>query len=160
MTSDPGWAKYPFWLAWYANESVIKVPKPWTKWTFWQYSGNGNGPQYGSQGLSLDMDYFNGTLDDLKKFAGISTPVPVPPTPPIPIPPTPNNWYAVRVGINANVHTQPVSTSPLAGTPGYILSGTKIQVDNTACANGYYHMLPLTGFLQGGYVTGSYLVKV
>ena len=76
---DAGWAKYPFWLAWYADVSMIKVPPPWKKWTFWQYSGNGNGPQYGSTGLSLDMDLFNGTEAELRAFAGLSTPPPTPP---------------------------------------------------------------------------------
>ena len=61
MTPDPAWAKYPFWLAWYAAESIIKVPPPWNKWSMWQYTGNGPGPQYGTQGLSLDMSW----TDDL-----------------------------------------------------------------------------------------------
>jgi lysozyme len=73
-TPNVGWAKYPFWLAWYENESVIKVPPPWTAWKFWQYTGNGNGPQYGSTGLSMDMDYFNGTVEELKAFAGTTPP--------------------------------------------------------------------------------------
>jgi hypothetical protein len=102
MTPNSGWLKYLFWLAWYANESVIKVPPPWKKWTFWQFSGNGNGPQYGSQGLSLDMDYFNGTLDDLKVFANVVIP-PVP-TPILPTPtPTPQPTivdYITTVTIN------------------------------------------------------------
>ena len=68
-----GWLHYPFWLAWYESADFIKTethggtgaPLPWTNWTFWQYSKNGNGPQYGSQGLSLDMDYYNGSVSDL-----------------------------------------------------------------------------------------------
>jgi GH25 family lysozyme M1 (1,4-beta-N-acetylmuramidase) len=86
--TNPTWAKYPLWLAWYAAESVIKVPPPWTKWSMWQYTGNGNGPQYGTHGLSLDMSY----CDDLSSLLG----VPVQPQPkiclccgqPIPINPT------------------------------------------------------------------------
>lgn len=61
MTGNIGWAKYPFWLAWYASENIIKVPAPWTHWSMWQYTGNGPGKQYGTQGLSLDMSY----CDDL-----------------------------------------------------------------------------------------------
>ena len=56
MTSSPNWAKYKLWLAWYAAESVIKVPPPYTTWDMWQYSGNGNGSAIG-QGKSLDVDW-------------------------------------------------------------------------------------------------------
>ena len=76
--TNAGWIKYPFWLPWYASESIIKVPPPWTKWTFWQYSANGDGPQYGSQSLSMDMVCFNGTVDELKAFAHAPTPGPGP----------------------------------------------------------------------------------
>jgi lysozyme len=82
-TSNIGWAKYPWWLPWYESEASIATsmayynyPMPWKKWTFWQYTGNGNGPQYGSTGLSMDMNYFNGTIEELKIFAG-TTPPPV-----------------------------------------------------------------------------------
>lgn len=76
-TPNVGWAKYPLWLAWYAAENIVKVPLPWTKWTFWQYTGNGDGAKYGSTGLSMDMDWFNGSLAELQAFAGAPIPAPV-----------------------------------------------------------------------------------
>jgi lysozyme len=68
-TPNAEWAKYPLWLAWYASESVIKVPPPWKQWTFWQYKVGGDGPTWGSSGLNIDMDYFAGTVPDLLKYA-------------------------------------------------------------------------------------------
>jgi lysozyme len=65
MTSNLGWSKYPFWLAWYTVESIVKVPPPWKHWSMWQYTGNGKGPDFGTQGLSLDMSYCD-DLDALK----------------------------------------------------------------------------------------------
>jgi lysozyme len=100
--TNASWAKYPFWLPWYANELFIKVPPPWTKWTFWQYTGNGNGPQYGSHGLSMDMDYFNGTSDELKAFAHVSTPIPGPTQPDF-------VDYVTLYAIN--VRTQPIASA-------------------------------------------------
>lgn len=34
-------SRYPLWLAWYTNESAVKVPSPWNHITFWQYSDQG-----------------------------------------------------------------------------------------------------------------------
>jgi lysozyme len=47
------------WFLWLASYGVTtpKVPKPWSKWTFWQYSGT-----------SLDHDRFNGTEAQLRQF--------------------------------------------------------------------------------------------
>jgi lysozyme len=76
MTPATSWVRYPFWLAWYEPESTIKTPKPWSKWSMWQYTGNGNGPQYGTQGKSLDMSY----CDDLPALLGAPVPIPTHPT--------------------------------------------------------------------------------
>ena len=72
-SKDAGWLHFPFWLAWYAAESIIKVPLPWTKWTFWQYTDRADGHLFGCQSAGVDLSYFNGTIDQLNQFA----PVPV-----------------------------------------------------------------------------------
>ena len=68
----PSWAKdYPLWLAQYPNNYVEgsqpSLPRGWFKWTFWQYSEKGavNGIN-----AKVDLDLFNGTLEELYKFAG------------------------------------------------------------------------------------------
>jgi lysozyme len=76
--TNAGWTKYPFWLPWYASENIIKVPPPWAKWNFWQFTSNGSGPTYGSQSLSMDLNYFNGTVDELRAFAHAPAPSPLP----------------------------------------------------------------------------------
>ena len=70
----PQWAKdYPLWLAQYPNQYVDGakpfLPRGWFSWTFWQYSDKGvvNGIN-----AAVDMDIFNGTLEELYKFAGAS----------------------------------------------------------------------------------------
>jgi lysozyme len=70
------WAKFPLWIAhWYAEKPII--PLPWTSWVFWQYTPKGDGPAYGVESMQIDLNNFNGTLDDLKKFAGLIPPIPV-----------------------------------------------------------------------------------
>jgi GH25 family lysozyme M1 (1,4-beta-N-acetylmuramidase) len=79
----PAWAKeYPLWIAQYPNVYVEGsqpfLPRGWFKWTFWQYSEKGvvNGIN-----AKVDLDLFNGTLEDLYKFAGAQI-VTAPPTTP------------------------------------------------------------------------------
>lgn len=80
------WAQFPLWLAWYTtDETIVRIPKPWTKITFWQWTSKGDGLAFGAESLNIDLDYFMGSYDDLKKFAGIVDPPP-PPPPPTPDP--------------------------------------------------------------------------
>ncbi len=58
MTSDFG--NYPLWVAEY-GVSTPKQTNGWNNWAFWQYSQSGS-----VAGISpVDMDYFNGSRNDL-----------------------------------------------------------------------------------------------
>jgi lysozyme len=59
---------YPLWIAEY-GVSVPKIPTGWSNWQFWQYSQAGK--VSGVTG-SVDMDYFNGSYDDLLAFLQIA----------------------------------------------------------------------------------------
>jgi GH25 family lysozyme M1 (1,4-beta-N-acetylmuramidase) len=68
----PIWAKdYPLWLAQYPNQYVPGMqpvlPRGWFKWTFWQYSDKG---QVNGINARVDLNVFNGTLEELYRFAG------------------------------------------------------------------------------------------
>jgi lysozyme len=72
----PAWVRdYPLWLAWYPNQYTLGMaplmPRGWLNWTVWQYSKVGalNGIN-----AKVDVDVFNGTLEDLYKFAGAQFP--------------------------------------------------------------------------------------
>ncbi len=78
----PDWAKdYPFWLGWYPQQytdgMTPLMPRGWFQWNFWQYSESGyiNGIN-----TKVDLDVFNGTLQDLYNFAGAQAPSQVPGT--------------------------------------------------------------------------------
>jgi len=65
-----GFTKYPLWVANY-GPSCPTMPSGWAQWVMWQSSSTGT--VAGISG-SIDVDEFNGTLSDLKKF--------IDPTPP------------------------------------------------------------------------------
>ncbi len=78
----PAWTKdYPFWLGWFPNQytdgMTPLMPRGWFKWTFWQYNENGliNGIN-----AKVDLDLFNGTLEELYAFAGAPPPTQTPKT--------------------------------------------------------------------------------
>ncbi|MBI3165980.1 MAG: LysM peptidoglycan-binding domain-containing protein, partial [Chloroflexi bacterium] len=78
----PTWAKdYPLWLAQYPYNyqegTKPTLPRGWFSYTFWQYSDKGvvNGIN-----AAVDMNLFNGTLEELYKFAGATIPVEKPKT--------------------------------------------------------------------------------
>lgn len=59
-----------FWLAQYGPTPV--VPPCWRKWTMWQYTDGGVGPEpHAVDGIgSCDRDFFNGTARQLKNWWG------------------------------------------------------------------------------------------
>lgn len=62
--------KYPLWVAEY-GAAVPKIPAGWSNWQFWQYSQSGK--VSGVSG-SVDMDYFNGSYDELLAFLQLAEP--------------------------------------------------------------------------------------
>ena len=75
----PAWAAdYPLWLGWFPKKYVAGMsplmPRGWPAWTFWQYSGKGR--ISGIQG-DVDLDFFNGTVEQLLAFAGKNAPATV-----------------------------------------------------------------------------------
>jgi GH25 family lysozyme M1 (1,4-beta-N-acetylmuramidase) len=58
-----------YWL-WVANWNVKtpSIPKPWKNWVIWQYTISSYGYMFGVQSKSIDMDTYNGTVEDLKAW--------------------------------------------------------------------------------------------
>lgn len=56
----------PLWVAQYTSAACPNIPTPWTRWMFWQHSATGS--VAGIPGSTLDVNVFNGTLDDLRNF--------------------------------------------------------------------------------------------
>jgi GH25 family lysozyme M1 (1,4-beta-N-acetylmuramidase) len=65
---NPNFASYPLWVANY-GPSCPYLPNAFTQWKFWQYADNASVNGIGS----VDGDMFNGTLADLRAWAGGSS---------------------------------------------------------------------------------------
>jgi GH25 family lysozyme M1 (1,4-beta-N-acetylmuramidase) len=66
LTSSADLTTSPLWVAQYTTAPCPNIPVPWTRWMFWQYSSTGTMP--GVSGTALDLNVFNGTLEDLRAF--------------------------------------------------------------------------------------------
>ncbi len=75
QTKRDYWIQFPLWNAHWTTSSTPMIPPPWTLWQFWQFTDKGPGEAFGSEGLKMDMNRFNGTLNELMEFAGIRIPV-------------------------------------------------------------------------------------
>lgn len=73
----PAFAHYPLWIAHYGAWRP-RIPRPWTNWTFWQFSSKGDGLKFGAESKSLDMNYFNGSEEELRAWCGDTSPQPSP----------------------------------------------------------------------------------
>jgi GH25 family lysozyme M1 (1,4-beta-N-acetylmuramidase) len=73
----------PTWLSevdlWIANYGVTNPTiKGWKAWRFWQYTNKAHGRDYGVESADLDLDYFNGTEDELRIYANVTPPIHIP----------------------------------------------------------------------------------
>ncbi len=78
----PAWTRdYAFWLGWFPTQyspgMSPLMPRGWFKWAFWQYSGKST---VNGINTAVNLDLFNGTLDELYRFAGVPTPDQTPKT--------------------------------------------------------------------------------
>ncbi len=70
QTKREYWLQFPLWLAHWTSASAPLLPAPWVLWVFWQFTAKGPGEVFGSESLSVDMNRFNGTLNELMEFTG------------------------------------------------------------------------------------------
>jgi len=90
LDHNPGWIEVPFMVARYPGGDVDpQTDEPlfldmedvtWIAWQ-WEADGNGKGEEYGVSSEDIDMDVFNGTVEELDEHLNISAPVE--PDPPV-----------------------------------------------------------------------------
>lgn len=129
------WAKnYLLWVAsWGGTKPTI--PIGWTEWKFWQYTSHGVIP--GIVG-DVDMNYFNGTLVELKLLANVEATVPPPPPPP----------HEPRPEIHILVNQLRIRTAPNINSNivGYLPGGIDIDyLDTYKSGNDIWYQI---GYLQ------------
>jgi lysozyme len=104
------WAQHDLWVAYYVNNPASinpGLPAGWSTYRFWQYSESGQVP--GISG-NVDLNYFNGSADDLLHYAGGST------TQPPVQPPSPSTGTGVHVIADSlNVRSGAGTQFPVVG---------------------------------------------
>ena len=69
------WAHVPLWMAHYnGQDPETGAPNTWgNDWLFWQYSADGNrkGAEYGVGSVDVDLNVFNGSVEDMDNWLGI-----------------------------------------------------------------------------------------
>jgi lysozyme len=66
LGNPPQFLSYPLWIANY-DDPAPTIPKPWAKFTFWQYSNSGTRAGI-SSGNNVDLDWFNGPAGGLNSL--------------------------------------------------------------------------------------------
>ncbi|MGB8510632.1 MAG: GH25 family lysozyme [Pyrinomonadaceae bacterium] len=64
-------SEHPLWVAHYTSKPKPNIPQGFANYTIWQFTSLGVSAVNGISGAGLDLDRFNGTLDDLRKLAGL-----------------------------------------------------------------------------------------
>ena len=59
------YSNYPLWIAHYTTKPCPWVPDSWSKWDFWQFTGNG---YVNGVGTVVDINIFAGNSEDLQRF--------------------------------------------------------------------------------------------
>ena len=125
--------QYPLWIANYGVASPL-IPKPWDTWLFWQYTSKGDGPACGVESLNIDMNLFNGTLEEFQTLFRFDN------TPPVEGGGDKTMRYEFKDSINnravrtgGNVLYPRIASGTIPGTvltpAGYLVHGTIAEGD-------------------------------
>jgi lysozyme len=123
----PDWARdYPLWLGWFPRKYIPGMsplmPKGWSKWTFWQYSGKG---RLSGIDAPVDLDVFNGTAEQLSELAATGAPT------------TMSKSHVVAAGETADSIANKYSVSVnelMAANPQLIRAGDKLNIPDQIAA--------------------------
>lgn len=70
--ADAYWSIFPLWIAHYfktiSPDTQPAIPAPWQAYSFWQFTSAGDGPAFGAESRSIDLNYFNGDAQALRDF--------------------------------------------------------------------------------------------
>lgn len=140
-------AQYPLWLAWYTTDPTqVRIPRPWTEMTFWQYSSSGDGYYYGVGSREVDMNRFIG--DDFYNTFGLNDNGNGGEEP---MPEKPITYYMdLRTGYQSNIRSGPGTNY---GIVGLLVGPTTVSITGQALDNPndsyewYEIVSPMAGFV-------------
>lgn len=128
---------YPLWVAhypgWMTPLTRPRMPYPWENWWIWQWSadGNGRGTEFGASGSkSMDLNYFQGSYEQLLSWLDTEQPTPVEPKPPE------NVLYVIEMLGNLTIRSGPSVSDPETGE--FALTGKTYHAKQEK--NGWYNI--------------------
>ena len=128
----------PLWLAWYSSSfASVKIPRPWTSVTHWQYGTPARGAEFGVSSIEIDMNWYNGTQEEFtQRYGGV-----------VITPPTEAQLMAWK---GTTLDSIPVRTAIDGGAISpYLAKGTPISGD--AVDGTWLHMTaPRIGWVNAG----------
>jgi GH25 family lysozyme M1 (1,4-beta-N-acetylmuramidase) len=68
LATDNRFLDYPLWIANWRNGTQPYLPFQRDTWDFWQYSNEGDGSFHGVESQHVDLNYFNGTTQQLENI--------------------------------------------------------------------------------------------
>lgn len=130
---DIWFAQYPLTLTQTPPYSAPKLPTGLDTWKFWQYGGGDvnftagrhAGADYGGGLQGMDLNYWNGTKDEMYSYFDVTTAPPVPVEPPVVIPPV-GKSATVVVTPAVNVRSGAGTQYPIAATS--VPTGIKVSI--------------------------------
>lgn len=134
------WAKN--YLLWVANfhAAMPLLPVGWTEWKIWQYSDDGIVP--GVRG-EVDLNVFNGTLEELMLLGNVDPTIPPPPPPP-----APRQTITILVD-NLRIRVAPSITATAVGN---LPKGIKVDfVDTYKAGNDIWYQIGYKQWCAGMY---------
>jgi lysozyme len=119
-----------------ADWGNVNIPRPWTHW---QYSADGNhmGAQFGVSSGSIDLNRYNGSVEDFEREFGVTLNMVDPITPPEPC----ATRFRVLVDV-LNVRTGPGTSYPLASGDNKLAKGEVVEAMDIAGANVWVEIAP------------------
>lgn len=67
------YAARKLWLARYTSITPPTLP-PWIKWTFWQWTSQGDGPTWGAESTYIDLNWYWSSLEQFEQEFGVTPP--------------------------------------------------------------------------------------
>jgi len=147
---NPYWLNYKLWVANYTTAAQPAIPKPWTNFTFWQYTSQGNGPYWGGEERYIDLNWYKGSIQEFDDEFNINSGSVIPPTEPKYL----DAMVIAKDGVN--IRTVPNTNNVPIGVASY---NTKLQIKNVYAPTTAWGQL-----LDGNWVAlkyqGTEIVKI
>lgn len=121
-SKDSYWTQYLLWLC--DISGPVEVPKPWAGWDWHQYTFKGDGIRLGAESKDLDLDQYNGTLEQMQARFGLQ------PLPEVDV--VPSNTGRVMIN-GLRMRTGPGVQYALSGT---LQAGTDVEILERQEVNG------------------------